>query len=72
MNGDPCANSWYGVSCSSSGDEVTAVALGSNSLGGTIPTELGYMVDVTKMLLNSNELTGAVPTELGGKVVLSI
>ena len=47
------------------------IALTGNAYTGTIPSQLGYMVDATKMNLNVNEFTGAVPTELGGKVVLS-
>ena len=45
------------------------IALDSNAYTGTIPSQLGYMVDVTNMNLNVNEFTGAVPTELGGKVL---
>ena len=43
--------------------------LQANGLAGSIPTQLGYMVDVTNMQLNVNEFTGAAPTELGGKVL---
>ena len=45
------------------------IALTGNAYTGTIPSQLGYMVDVTNMQLNVNEFTGAAPTELGGKVL---
>ncbi|KAK3278103.1 hypothetical protein CYMTET_13942, partial [Cymbomonas tetramitiformis] len=37
----------------------------SNSLTGTVPTELGELTAMQHMYLNSNSLTGTVPTELG-------
>ena len=45
------------------------IALDGNAYTGTIPSQLGYMVDVTHVQLYVNEFTGAVPTELGGKVL---
>ncbi|KAK3278612.1 hypothetical protein CYMTET_13452 [Cymbomonas tetramitiformis] len=39
--------------------------LRSNSLTGTVPTELGEPTRILQLRLNSNSLTGTVPTELG-------
>ena len=36
MNGDPCDNSWFGVTCSSG--DVTQLDLNSNKLKGALPT----------------------------------
>lgn len=32
---------------------------------GTIPTDLGNLVQLKELFLDDNELTGSVPTELG-------
>ena len=66
MTNTPC--SWAGVICS--GSKVTRLYLSSNQLTGTIPTELGNLVNLTDLWLSSNQLTGMIPTELGNLVNL--
>ncbi len=61
--GDPCDNSWYGVSCT--GTLVTWLNLASNQLTGTIPTEIGSLTNLTSLNLGSNQLTGTIPAEIG-------
>ena len=39
--GDPCANSWYGITCDAGNTTVTIIRMGSNSLSGTLPAQLG-------------------------------
>ena len=67
MTNTPC--SWAGVICS--GSKVTRLYLSSNQLTGTIPTELGNLVNLTDLWLSSNQLTGMIPTELGNLVNLT-
>ena len=38
---------------------------GSKDLGGSIPPELGNLVNLTSLDLHNNQLTGEIPTELG-------
>ena len=40
--GDPCDNSWFGISCDGSSN-IERVSLASNDLVGTIPPELGNL-----------------------------
>ena len=51
----PCT--WYGVTCSSSGTQVVALALAANNLGGTLPTSLGNLTALTY-----------VPSDCGGRI----
>jgi Leucine-rich repeat (LRR) protein len=60
-NNTPC--SWSRVTCS--GGHVSEIDLWSNSLTGSIPTELGNLSNLTILSLSSNDLTGTIPTELG-------
>jgi Leucine-rich repeat (LRR) protein len=57
----PC--SWYGVTCS--GGHTSELALSSNGLTGSIPTELGNLSNLEKLSLDNNQLTSSIPTELG-------
>ncbi|CAB9506666.1 LRR receptor-like serine threonine-protein kinase [Seminavis robusta] len=43
----------------------TGLSLEGNSLGGTIPSELGRFVDAQSLWLESNQLSGRIPSELG-------
>ncbi|KAK3287676.1 hypothetical protein CYMTET_4828 [Cymbomonas tetramitiformis] len=43
----------------------TSLTLKNRGLVGTVPTELGLLLNVTYLDLSSNNLTGTVPTELG-------
>ena len=55
---------WYGVYCYSDG-YVDRISLYSNSLQGTIPTELGLLTSLQRLSVPYNSLTGMIPTELG-------
>ncbi|KAK3279848.1 hypothetical protein CYMTET_12285 [Cymbomonas tetramitiformis] len=51
--------------CIATPDSCTNLHLHSNSLTGTLPTELGELTRMSAMYLHSNSLTGTLPTELG-------
>jgi len=36
-----------------------------NQIAGSIPTEVGQMIDLEVLELNGNQLTGTIPTEIG-------
>ncbi len=55
--------SWHGVTCASG--HVTQLSLASNSLTGTIPSDLGDLTNLTYLRLDDNSLTGPIPPELG-------
>jgi uncharacterized repeat protein (TIGR01451 family) len=50
---------------------LQSVNLSINQLTGTIPTELGNLVNLTELNLGGNQLTGTIPTELGNLVALT-
>ena len=54
---------WYGVTCLSA--SVTQLSLFSNSLTGTIPSELGNLINLEWLSLYNNSLSGTIPSELG-------
>jgi len=39
--------------------------LASNSLPGTLPSEVGFLTQLTYLGLFSNSLTGVIPSEIG-------
>jgi len=57
-------NTWYGVTTDEDG-RVTKLELGYNGLSGTIPSELGMLVQLEKLSLHVNELSGEIPAEVG-------
>lgn len=59
----PIAN-WYGIKLNDQGC-VSSINLMGNNLSGSLPTEIGNLVDVTYMRLNNNSLTGSIPTSIG-------
>ena len=59
---------WYGVTVA--GGHVTGIALVNDGLNGTIPPEIGNLVNLQKLWLNSNHLSGTIPAELGNLVNL--
>ena len=58
-------SSWDGITTGGTPTRVTRVELDSESLTGTIPSELGSLFELTHLKLNSNSLTGSIPHELG-------
>jgi alpha-tubulin suppressor-like RCC1 family protein len=58
----PCG--WYGVNCVNG--RLTELLLGTNNLSGTLPAEIGNLVNLRLLLLFQNQLTGPIPTTVGG------
>ncbi|MEM9774906.1 MAG: hypothetical protein AAF902_10015 [Chloroflexota bacterium] len=58
----PCQ--WYGVQCSIFG-RIRFIFLNDNNLVGSIPPELGNLIDPQRISLTDNKLTGEIPHELG-------
>lgn len=72
--GDPCQNSWYGVTCrkleeweaeEDGGFTIVRLELDRNSLAGSIPESLGNLTNLEELYLDSNKLTGLIPESLG-------
>ena len=57
----PC--SWFGVTCNTG--HVTGLLLRSNQLSGSIPSELGNLVNLQSLSLGFNQLSGNIPPDLG-------
>ena len=62
---------WHGVTTDIDG-RVTAVALGANTLAGTLPAELGNLPSLMTLDLKGNALTGEIPNSLGNLASLQI
>jgi len=56
-------DTWFGVTVSN--DQVVRMVLHRNQLTGTIPAELGNLVNVRQLYLGDNQLAGTIPPELG-------
>ena len=57
----PCDLPWYGLECN--GSAVTKIVLDSNSLRGTIPSELASLTQLSHLSLHYNDaLIGTIPT----------
>ena len=56
---------WDGVTTGGTPERVTALALSSKSLSGSISAGLGGLSALTTLNLSSNSLTGVIPPELG-------
>ncbi|MFK8012443.1 MAG: leucine-rich repeat domain-containing protein [Marinicellaceae bacterium] len=70
LQGDPCDNSWYGITCEE--NSIIGIDLGSqpgsfigNNLVGEIPIEIQNLINLETLLLNDNQIHGAIPIELG-------
>merc|ERR1712137_990138 len=46
--------------------------LESNKLSGTIPAEIGNLINLEELILESNKLSGTIPAEIGNLINLSI
>eukprot|EP00009_Paramoeba_aestuarina_P003611 CAMPEP_0201510368 /NCGR_PEP_ID=MMETSP0161_2-20130828/3083_1 /ASSEMBLY_ACC=CAM_ASM_000251 /TAXON_ID=180227 /ORGANISM="Neoparamoeba aestuarina, Strain SoJaBio B1-5/56/2" /LENGTH=446 /DNA_ID=CAMNT_0047905525 /DNA_START=174 /DNA_END=1514 /DNA_ORIENTATION=- len=62
-SGDPCDNTWFGVSCTS--NHVTGLKLTKNNLQGSLPTTIGNIFDLETFQLSSNLISESIPTEIG-------
>ena len=63
--GDPCNNSWYGVSCNCINGNIIGLDLTGNQLTGVIPAEIGDLTSLTVLTFLYNYLTGSIPAEIG-------
>ena len=63
----PC--SWHGITCEAG--NVTELALYSNQLSGSIPSEIGNLTALTELSLPSNQLSGPIPPEIGNLTALT-
>ncbi len=64
LNYDVPLSEWYGVETDRDG-RITGLSLSENGLGGSIPPEVGQLVNLDTLDLGSNELSGSIPPELG-------
>jgi hypothetical protein len=49
LDGDPCENRWFGVSCNDTGSVVVTLALPRNNLAGYIPPSFANLTSMTTM-----------------------
>jgi Leucine-rich repeat (LRR) protein len=69
LNGDPCVNNWYGVTCNAM-NLVTAIQLAANQVNGTIPDIFQQFTQLTVLDLSLNYLKGAAPPSITSLVLL--
>ena len=62
-------SSWCGIMTNDSG-RVETIELSYNNLSGTIPAEIGNLVNLEELKLHGNKLTGSIPHEIGNLVSL--
>ncbi len=63
-------NTWYGITLWDSNLYIKWIDLRSNELTGSIPPELGNLINLNGLWLHNNQLTGSIPSELGNPVTL--
>ncbi|CAM6094754.1 unnamed protein product [Calypogeia fissa] len=65
--GDPCDNSWKGVTCDTSTNPatVTELRLSGAGLQGILPPVISGLTNLQNLELSINRLTGELPVELG-------
>ena len=61
---DEPIGAWEGVTTNADG-RVTHLDLPRSQLSGSIPAELGLLVNLKNLVLSSNELSGSIPSALG-------
>ncbi len=61
--GDPCADSWYGVSCIL--DYVTEIDLEGNGLTGSVPSTIHDVSTLNHLNLSHNSITGRILPHFG-------
>jgi hypothetical protein len=66
----PCHTDWYGVACSKN-NEIEEIVLLSNSVVGSLPTEITELTSIQILNLKYSSLSGTLPTELGRMCNLS-
>ncbi|CAA2933738.1 receptor-like kinase TMK4 [Olea europaea subsp. europaea] len=53
---------WYGVNCDSTNSFVTSIDINSQSLSGTLPTELNQLSHLKTLAVQKNSLRGTLPS----------
>lgn len=56
---------WYRVYCDTTESHVERIVLFTNYLGGTLPPDLGNLVNIQNLDLSDNHISGPIPVELG-------
>ena len=72
LSGDPCTNSWFGITCNGTDTNITQIDLGQSYLRGKIPSALKHLNQIENLYLHFNSLTGSIPPELGDLSQLKI
>ncbi|MDZ7721566.1 MAG: immunoglobulin domain-containing protein [candidate division KSB1 bacterium] len=62
-------DSWHGISTHNR--RVTVIRLYNNNLNGTLPPDIGNLVNLISLNLSLNQLTGSIPREIGNLVHLT-
>lgn len=64
---DKPLSEWYGVYVNEIRDEneVISLRLSNNNLVGSLPEEIGYLIDVQNLDLDNNQLIGGIPASIG-------
>ncbi|KAK1317214.1 Protein STRUBBELIG-RECEPTOR FAMILY 5 [Acorus calamus] len=68
--GDPCGQSWKGITCS--GSSVTEINLAGNEFTGGVPYSISQMTDLKYLNLGHNHLTGQLTDMFGQLPRLSV
>lgn len=61
---------WYGIDADSC--DVLSIDLYGNNLTGTLPSEIGNLVQLDTLILTNNNLTGSIPSEISELENLSV
>ena len=69
---DTAITAWDGVTVGGAPRRVTELNLSRRGLTGSIPTELGEVVNLNTLLLDGNRLSGEIPSELGNLTNLRV
>ena len=62
MTGTEC--SWYGVICNETDTHVVGIDLAGNGLSGSLPAQIGNLVNLEKIMIQNNTIEGPVPPEI--------
>lgn len=64
---DKPLSEWYGVDVDVIRDEnkVISLRLSNNNLVGSLPEEIGYLIDMQNLDLDNNQLIGGIPASIG-------
>jgi Leucine-rich repeat (LRR) protein len=72
----PCGDSWQGLSCSwnmnHTACDIKAIGLSYRRLAGSLPSELGNLLNLDQLNLEHNLINGTIPSELGNLVNLNL